>query len=1470
MPKLTRNFIAGKMNKDVDERLVPNGEYIDAMNIRLNSTENSEKGVIENAIGNTKITDLRYNNTPLSSQARAIGAATDGARENIYWFVHDPAFVGVTTGKVDMIVSYNTVNNSLTYHIVSTNDGGGVNTRLNFSFDYLITGVNIIDQLLFFTDDLNPPRVINIDRPYGLPNNLNLDTFTAEEIAVIKPPPSVPLVVTPLTVNTQDNFMEERFLCFGYRYRYRDGEYGATTPFTNPIFIPDTFGFNATSFLNEGMKNIFNACQIEYNVGSEEVIGIDILFKEAGSNVIRVIEKVENNGVFAPNSTQTLLFSNQKIFTILPESELLRLYDNVPRLAKAQTIMGNRIIYGNYLEGYDLITDENQPLFLEYTVGLLTEELGVEDITPILSTGTYAYGGGNTGSANNLIGINLFPFRNDLKAGAILTISFTYRHAFFNASASSPTDTTDDIPVTFTYLLQRDYDSTFEFASSPEFQSAVGTVTNIQPIATACDGTTYTDIVNCLIPQTLNNFVKTESGVNLPNDPIQILANPTAQLFALQLIAMKFVDSVTLDEAFEFYEIVNASATFQKIGDTSSLHSNRGYEVGIVYMDENKRSSTVLTSTTNNLYIPCEFSITKNRIQIEIPPTQKPPAWASTYKFAIKADRAEYEVIYSTIYLRDGSSNFAYFLLEGENMRKVEVGDRLIVKSDSTGAMQNCVTVTVLEKEAKEENFLGNSNPAPAGVYMKLSISQITAELDPNAVIDPGTEKRVSGGTTSFPWNGNFPIVRYPCNIPDPANVGQFIDYDIPAGSRIVFDFEFRREGRKDGAGACERRTYTLRKTLISTQDYTSFENWFVGDNIDRVIGDGTAFVGGGGGGQIFNTFVTPTTNVLGNIPASLTVNYWRFFRDSVTNELLLMVTGTAKCSGTTYPRDKTQSTITARIQVFRAENVVIFETEPQDTLPDVYFEGEQIFGIDSQRQHLGNVQDQDYSVGLPAIINTNFMNCYTFGNGAESYKIRDSIIGRQFNLGNRILAVAAQDFKAARRFADLTYSGVYNNETNVNKFNEFNLGLLNFKQLERYFGPIYLLDGRETDIRVMQEDKISYVLAGKNLLSDAEAGGAIVSIPEVLGTQIARIEEYGISFNPESFAKWGDSCYFTDAKRGAVLQLKGAGRGESLIPISEAGMGTFFRDLFIGQFGTQKLGGYDPYMKEYVLTSNNRLLLNEAECLPCGQATTYNVSAGEDVLFCVNLRNLVGLTRVTYNIVSADGDIEVETIYDGNTFTSGEVNTSGIYEFPKDKVSVQQAGIRVRSVTGNAVIQVLVACPTPDIINIVEITVSNNINAGELIHNEYRYISGVFVSPLQSTGISLVSGTDNPLVSQYQITTGAQGLGAIPVNGSTVRMISNKRGIDNYIFNPLANNFRYLRSATLYNNTEADMQTLLGLANVATPITGGGNIFQAEFIMPGGGAYLYMIWDYRESYSKDICFDVVSSRSLCCCACEP
>ena len=147
------------MNKSLDERLLPNGQYVDALNVRLGSTEETEVGSVENTKGNIALTSLEYDGTPLSSSARCIGAYEDGGNETIYWFIHDNGFVTSPTNILDLIVSLNVQTNTLTYHVISISNPTASATTLSFNPKYLITGVNLVDQkLLFFTDNINPPR----------------------------------------------------------------------------------------------------------------------------------------------------------------------------------------------------------------------------------------------------------------------------------------------------------------------------------------------------------------------------------------------------------------------------------------------------------------------------------------------------------------------------------------------------------------------------------------------------------------------------------------------------------------------------------------------------------------------------------------------------------------------------------------------------------------------------------------------------------------------------------------------------------------------------------------------------------------------------------------------------------------------------------------------------------------------------------------------------------------------------------------------------------------------------------------------------------------------------------------------------------------------------------------------------------------------------------------------------------------
>jgi hypothetical protein len=325
--------------------------------------------------------------------------------------------------------------------------------------------------------------------------------------------------------------------------------------------------------------------------------------------------------------------------------------------------------------------------------------------------------------------------------------------------------------------------------------------------------------------------------------------------------------------------------------------------------------------------------------------------------------------------------------------------------------------------------------------------------------------------------------------------------------------------------------------------------------------------------------------------------------------------------------------------------------------------------------------------------------------------------------------------------------------------------------------------------VLTLQEDKISYVLAGKNLLSDASAGNVITATPEVLGTQIARTEKYGISFNPESYVQWGYDRYFTDVKRGAVIQLKGnSSQNDQLVVVSEMNMRTWFRDTFNTNFNTQKLGGFDPYMNEYVLSINDKLLPSEEGCIDCGLNQTFTLSIGEEdskqITYCVNLGSLIGETDISFNFTDIDegATIDIQVDYDGNTESTGPVDTRGVLTFDKNNISVETAEITL-TYTGDMTVSVLVDCVQTKTLNIVEVVITNNSEAGQTIHTQYRYTNGTFIGPLLSNLVLFDNGTETPLVSRYSISTGFVGAGGFPPIGSTMTLSTNKIAPDSYNF---------------------------------------------------------------------------------------
>ena len=121
--------------------------------------------------------------------------------------------------------------------------------------------------------------------------------------------------------------------------------------------------------------------------------------------------------------------------------------------------------------------------------------------------------------------------------------------------------------------------------------------------------------------------------------------------------------------------------------------------------------------------------------------------------------------------------------------------------------------------------------------------------------------------------------------------------------------------------------------------------------------------------------------------------------------------------------------------------------------------------------------------------------------------------------------------------------------------------------------------------------------------------------------------------------------------------------------------------------------------------------------------------------------------------------------------------------------------------------------------------------------------------------------------VSVYDLMTGQPSVGVIPVSGSTVKMQYNKLFTDDFLFDVSRYSFKYLVSNTLYSET--DKYLLYPLLNTCTPILNPSTgIYESSFIYYGvpGNQYLYLVWDYTDSFEVELCYDDISISNACDC----
>ena len=158
MAEVKNAFIKSKMNKDLDDRLLPSGEYRHAQNAQVSKSEGSDVGALENILGNSEMVDLTQNIPNVSS----IGYFAENSNNIVYVFLTDNInnnYTPTGAGSNHFIYKYNIATDTASKLVEGA--------FLNFSKLNPIFGVNLLEDLLFWTDNRNQPRKINVKKDLG-------------------------------------------------------------------------------------------------------------------------------------------------------------------------------------------------------------------------------------------------------------------------------------------------------------------------------------------------------------------------------------------------------------------------------------------------------------------------------------------------------------------------------------------------------------------------------------------------------------------------------------------------------------------------------------------------------------------------------------------------------------------------------------------------------------------------------------------------------------------------------------------------------------------------------------------------------------------------------------------------------------------------------------------------------------------------------------------------------------------------------------------------------------------------------------------------------------------------------------------------------------------------------------------------------------------------------------------------------
>jgi hypothetical protein len=1008
-----------------------------------------------------------------------------------------------------------------------------------------------IGQTLIFSLSTNDPLLVdaiirvNVDSVIGSGN-----TQVGAVISILSVGPgsenqTLTNSLFDVTLEQEDAFFEFRFARFGYRYKYKNNEVSAYSPFTNPSFMPGEFDYRPRQGYNLGMVNRIRQLQISNFVPNDipvDVVEVDILYKATNNNNVYVVDSfkpvdtewtVDVNGLFE--------IKTEIITSVVASNQLLRPYDNVPRKALAQEVTANRLIYGNYTQNFNLLNSQQQPQQVDIAASVTSK---------LISTDLDSY--------NNPLGISMDgeSVAQSVKSIRTYQVGVAYMDKY---GRTTPVFTGKTAAVTI-----------------PKMQASQSNTISVKLASLAApyyDQLTQFPYFKYYVKETSQEYynLALDRFYNAEDDNLW-LSFPSAERNKVAegdfITLKKEHDSstpVTEEARYKIIAIENEAPL--ELKETKLSMGKMNTEFGLAgFPIENSNEIVVLKNTVAG--VP-GFD--------EVFGDQARTTSGLIFRVRAGAKVSNYYKISTFSLIGEGDSDAALI-----RMQSAEVfgPDMMFTSTDPYGYAHKVAGLQLELASIDIQNKPEFTGRFFVKVYQDLLLESKIVKA--GSSVD-GTYARKALGFMYWVDEGGHDKDwwRYTWSSPDAqGNIGRlFFNYADGCGpkydGKVVSGTGVMNIGWATGYGLGKAGGIKDTNPALLEQLNTS--------------GVLFRFIDGGNGITDPNSTIYQVTNTIEQKNTTYDCNSSDWFdfgeynngSNQITNWQLTfkradnllgldwnpIATGGIDQWNSSNPSNPNGYVGIEFIELggdadaFTSENPAVFETEPKEaTELDIYYE---VPGAYSKEEH-----------GTTHVLP--WFNCYSFGNGVESDRIRDDYNQPTINNGVKASAVLDEPYKEETRYNGLIFSQIFNSTSGINGLNQFIQAESITKDVNPEYGSIQKLHSRDTNLVTLCENKSMKILANKDALFNADGSTNITSNRAVLGQTITFQGEYGIATNPESFAEFGFRMYYTDANRGGVIRLSNDGITE----VSEYGMHAFFSD----NLGLNKsiVGSWDMERKNY------------------------------------------------------------------------------------------------------------------------------------------------------------------------------------------------------------------------------------------------------------------------------------------------